>query len=76
MLKRSDAEYLLVTQQDVDITISICAPYDKSRRMKDQTYAGLSTKMANFVANRGDSITTSAFAGATTTLQVQLDETR
>jgi hypothetical protein len=134
MIKRLDAEYLLVTQQDVDIMIStLCAPYDKNidfksfvashkeihralvkanqpmpeylkiryltdttrnvpalqgaidryfdevPNMKDQTYAGLSIKMANFVANRGDSITTSAFAGATTataTLQAQLDETR
>jgi hypothetical protein len=53
--------------------------FDEVPNIKDQTYAGLSIKMANFVANRGDSITTSASAGATTataTLQAQLDETR
>ena len=132
MIKRLDAEYLIVTQQDVDMMISaLCAPYDKNvdfksfvtshkdihrsllkanqpmpeylkiryltdtvrnvpalqgaidryfdevPDMKNQTYAGLSIKLANFVANRGDSITTSAFAGAATaSLQAQLNESR
>lgn len=131
MIQRLDTEYLLVTQQDVDMMISsLCAPYSKSvdfksfvishkeihralakanqpmpeylkirylaetirnvpalqgavdryfdevPNMRDQTYAGLSTKLTNFVANRGDSMTTSAFAGAVTALQAQLDESQ
>jgi hypothetical protein len=132
MVKRLDAEYLLVTQQDIDTMIAtLCSPYNRAVDFKtlvmshkeihlaltranqpmpeylkirymaeavrnvpalhatvdryfdevpslsDQTYTGMSAKLMNFVANRGDSMTTSSFAGAaTSSIQAQLDEAR
>lgn len=132
MIKRLDSEYLLITQQDIDMMIAtLCAPYNRAVDFKSfvmshkeihmaltkagqpvpeylkirymteavrnvpalqaavdryfdevpdlsgQTYAGMSAKLTNFVANRGECMTTSSFAGtATSSLQVQLDEAR
>jgi hypothetical protein len=131
MIKRLDSEYLLITQQDIDMMIAtLCAPYNRAVDFKSfvmshkeihmaltkagqpvpeylkirymteairnvpalqaavdryfdevpdlngQTYAGMAAKLTNFVANRSDCMTTVSFAGATSTLQVQLDEAR